>query len=128
MNMELGQQVERLISWKVEVMLDIHNLLVEDLNLSVRLFIGALIGQKINLKRLMPFILILQELWVMISIPMVFIGMINNSILTLMMTQKEFFKSIIQIVLTGKNQDLVDETILGNILQTNVLHSMQNFT
>lgn len=126
--MELGQQVERLISWKVEVMLDIHNLLVEDLNLSVRLFIGALIGQKINLKRLMPFILILQELWVMISIPMVFIGMINNSILTLMMTQKEFFKSIIQIVLTGKNQDLVDETILGNILQTNVLHSMQNFT
>lgn len=126
--MELGQQVERLISWKVEVMLDIHNLLVEDLNLSVRLFIGALIGQKINLKRLMPFILILQELWVMISIPMVFIGMINNSILTLMMTQKEFFKSIIQIVLTGKNQDLVDVTILGNILQTNVLHSMQNFT
>lgn len=126
--MELGQQVERLISWKVEVMLDIHNLLVEDLNLSVRLFIGALIGQKINLKRLMPFIPILQELWVMISIHMVFIGMINNSILTLMMTQKEFFKSIIQIVLTGKNQDLVDETILGNILQTNVLHSMQNFT
>lgn len=126
-NMELGQLVVKSISWKVEVMLDIHNQLVEDHNHLDQLYIGVLIGQRTSLKKLTLSTLILQELWLMISIHMVSIGMTNNFIPTSMMIQKKFFKSIILILLIGKKQDSVEEIIHGNILPTSVLHLILNF-
>lgn len=125
--MELGQLVVKSISWKVEVMLDIHNQLVEDHNHLDQLYIGVLIGQRTSLKKLTLSTLILQELWLMISIHMVSIGMTNNFIPTSMMIQKKFFKSIILILLIGKKQDSVEEIIHGNILPTSVLHLILNF-
>jgi hypothetical protein len=53
-NTVLGQQVVKLILWKVEEMLDIQNLLEEDLNHLVRLCIGVQIGLPTNGAKLTP--------------------------------------------------------------------------
>jgi len=92
MSMGLGQQVAKLISWKVEEMLVTQNHQVEDLKHFVLLYIGVLIGLRISIQKLGVSTLIPLELWVMIFISMGFIGTISRFILTLMMIQKEFFK------------------------------------
>lgn len=56
-NMDHGQQVGKLILWKVEEILIIQNQLEEEFNLMVQHFIGDQTGQVINLKKLMLSIL-----------------------------------------------------------------------
>jgi hypothetical protein len=55
--MDHGQQVGKLILWKVEEILIIQNQLEEEFNLMVQHFIGDQTGQVINLKKLMLSIL-----------------------------------------------------------------------
>jgi hypothetical protein len=55
-NMEHGQQAAKSILWKVEVMLDIHNQLEEDLKALVQPCIGVQIGLLTNSIKLTQFI------------------------------------------------------------------------
>jgi hypothetical protein len=125
--MELGLQVDKLIFWKVEVMLDIPNQLEVDHKCLFPLYIGGHNHQKINSKKLMLFILIQMELWLMTSMFMECIGMKNSFILTLMTIQKESSKLTLQKLHIGKNQELQADKIHGNIHQTNAHHLMVNF-
>ena len=87
--MEDGQPVDKLTSWKAEVMSDIPLQLEEDHNLSVPLYIGALTGLRTNTTKPTPFTLITEQLWPMISTFTVFIGMTSNYTLTSTMIPTE---------------------------------------
>lgn len=67
MSMENGQQVDRLILCKAEVMLTIQKSLEEELTLLDQPFIGVLIGNIISFQKLMPKNLCLELLSMMIS-------------------------------------------------------------
>jgi hypothetical protein len=127
MNTVNGQQVDRLISWKVEEMLDIQNPLEEAHNLLVQLYIGVLISHQINGKKLMLKNQSKVLLLLTISTSMDCIGTIKFFTLIWTMIQTEFYKLITVILHIGTKPKSQIDIILGNSLQTNALHSTDNF-
>ena len=127
MNMENGQQVDKLISWKAEVMLVILENLEEDLIHLVQLYIGDLIMHIISIIKPMLKNLWMAVLLLMISMYLDFIGTIKHFIPIWTMILIKFCKSIIQIWLIGKDLVFKVERILGKLQHINALPLINNF-
>lgn len=120
-NMENGQQVDKLISWKAEVMLTIQKSLEEEFNLSDQHSIGVQTGNTTSSPKPMLRNHYQVEHSTTISISLVLFGITKLSTPILITKQTKFSKLIILIQAIGRSRDYQEETILGRLQATNVL-------